>query len=173
MIIKKNSLLFTALRACLNVFLDFCLFVVSVWELFQAESIADDGTCGNSSVSSDATGVSDAVRRQLQVDAEGLENEYTYSSFVCPSGEWNMRLGYFLQADIWTTKSFIYIVNYFLCACDKNWQIFYAGEPGTLTENIQLQLPFNRIQDSERGFMNIIGKYLSFTVKWLILEKMS
>lgn len=74
----------------------FSLFVASVWELFQAESIADEGTCGNSSVSSDATGVSDAVRRQLPVEAEGLENEYTYSSFVCVSGEWNdMWLDFF------------------------------------------------------------------------------
>eukprot|EP00105_Crassostrea_gigas_P026706 XP_011447751.1 PREDICTED: pregnancy zone protein [Crassostrea gigas] len=90
----------------------------------EAESIADEGTCGNSSVSSDATGVSDAVRRQLPVEAEGLENEYTYSSFVCVS-----------------------------------------GEHGTLTENIQLQLPLNRIQDSERGFMNIIGDVMGPALK--------
>lgn len=83
----------------------------------EAESIADDGTCGNSLVSREAMGVSDAVRRQLPVEAEGLENEYTYSSYLCPS-----------------------------------------GEPGlTLTENIKLQLPSDRIQDSERGFVNIIG----------------
>nr|XP_034308643.1 pregnancy zone protein isoform X4 [Crassostrea gigas] len=83
----------------------------------EAESIADDGTCGNSLVSREAMGVSDAVRRKLPVEAEGLENEYTYSSYLCPS-----------------------------------------GEPGlTLTENIKLQLPLDRIQDSERGFVNIIG----------------
>lgn len=63
------------------------LVVASVCELFQAESVADDGTCGKSLVSSNATGVSDAVQRQLPVEAEGLENEYTYSSYLCPSGK--------------------------------------------------------------------------------------
>lgn len=60
--------------------------VVTYCGLFQAESIADDGTCGNSLVSREAMGVSDAVRRKLPVEAEGLENEYTYSSYLCPSG---------------------------------------------------------------------------------------
>lgn len=92
-IINKKTLYCVFIR-----YLRFSLFVASVWELFQAESIADEGTCGNSSVSSDATGVSDAVRRQLPVEAEGLENEYTYSSFVCVSGEWNdMWLFFFFK----------------------------------------------------------------------------
>lgn len=40
-----------------------------------------------------------------------------------------------------------------------------TGEPGlTLTENIKLQLPSDRIQDSERGFVNIIGKYTNYCI---------
>ncbi|XP_061179924.1 alpha-2-macroglobulin-like [Saccostrea echinata] len=83
----------------------------------QAESIADDGTCGNSVVSREGSGVFDAVRRELLVDAEGIEQEYTYSSYLCPTGEPSL----------------------------------------TLTEKIKLQVPTNRIQDSERGVVNVIG----------------
>ena len=85
---------------------------------YQAESLADDGTCGNSVVSRDSVGVTDAVRRELLVDAEGIENEYTYSSYLCPSGEPSLKL----------------------------------------TEKISLRVPTDRIQDSERGFVNVIGK---------------
>ncbi|XP_062569935.1 pregnancy zone protein-like isoform X2 [Saccostrea cucullata] len=83
----------------------------------EAESIADDGTCGNSVVSREGSGVFDAVRRELPVDAEGIEQEYTYSSYLCPTGEPSL----------------------------------------TLTEKIKLQIPTNRIQDSERGVINVIG----------------
>lgn len=40
-------------------------------------------------------GVSDAVRRKLPVEAEGLENEYTYSSYLCPSGAETLCLSSF------------------------------------------------------------------------------
>ena len=42
-------------------------------------------------------GVSDAVVRKLLVEAEGREEEYTYSSFMCPRGEQNYLLHHFYR----------------------------------------------------------------------------
>ncbi|XP_021351698.1 alpha-2-macroglobulin-like isoform X2 [Mizuhopecten yessoensis] len=55
--------------------------------LAAAESIQDDGTCGNNAVSDETTGVSDAVKRMLLIEAEGVEKEYTFSSYMCAEGE--------------------------------------------------------------------------------------
>ncbi|CAC5364876.1 unnamed protein product [Mytilus coruscus] len=54
--------------------------------LATAESIPDDGTCGNNSVSVDGTGANDAVQRELLIEAEGIEKEYTATSYICPEG---------------------------------------------------------------------------------------
>ncbi|XP_076102752.1 alpha-2-macroglobulin-like isoform X5 [Mytilus galloprovincialis] len=54
--------------------------------LATAESIPDDGTCGNKTVSADGTGANDAVQRELLIDAEGIEKEYTATSYICPEG---------------------------------------------------------------------------------------
>lgn len=39
--------------------------------LLQAESIPDDGTCGNRVVSLDGTGANDAVERELLIEVSG------------------------------------------------------------------------------------------------------
>ena len=54
--------------------------------LAAAESIPDDGTCGNNAVSMEGIGASDAVQRELLIDAEGIEKEYTLTSYICPEG---------------------------------------------------------------------------------------
>ncbi|XP_071167643.1 alpha-2-macroglobulin-like isoform X4 [Mytilus edulis] len=54
--------------------------------LATAESIPDDGTCGKKTVSADGTGANDAVQRELLIDAEGIEKEYTATSYICPEG---------------------------------------------------------------------------------------
>lgn len=52
-----------------------------------AESIGDDGICGNNAISDETTGASDAVKRMLLIEAEGVEKEYTFSSYMCSEGD--------------------------------------------------------------------------------------
>ncbi|KAL5004832.1 hypothetical protein ScPMuIL_018288 [Solemya velum] len=54
--------------------------------LAHAESLPDNGRCSNT-VSEDRVGVSDSLKRQLIVEAEGVEKQYTVSDFICPQGE--------------------------------------------------------------------------------------
>ncbi|KAL5004830.1 hypothetical protein ScPMuIL_018286 [Solemya velum] len=53
--------------------------------LASAESLEDNGICSNT-VSEDGVGVSDAVKRQIIIEAEGVEQQYTVSDYVCTQG---------------------------------------------------------------------------------------
>ena len=54
-------------------------------DLLQAESIDNNGICGNRIFAEDKVGVRDAVVRELLVEAEGEPEEYTKTIFVCPA----------------------------------------------------------------------------------------
>ncbi|KAL5004353.1 hypothetical protein ScPMuIL_017809, partial [Solemya velum] len=54
--------------------------------LASAESLEDNGICSNT-VSEDGVGVSDAVKRQIIIEAEGVEQQYTVSDYICTQGE--------------------------------------------------------------------------------------
>ena len=50
----------------------------------RAESVDNNGVCGNKIFAADQVGVRDAVVRPLLVEPEGEPQEYTKTSFVCP-----------------------------------------------------------------------------------------
>ncbi|XP_033634885.1 uncharacterized protein LOC117296122 isoform X1 [Asterias rubens] len=51
----------------------------------HAVSVEDlNALCGNDAVSSSRTGFSDGIRKELLVEAEGVEEEYTINSYFCP-----------------------------------------------------------------------------------------
>ncbi len=51
----------------------------------HAVSVEDlSALCGNDVVSSSRTGFSDGIRKELLVEAEGVEEEYTINSYFCP-----------------------------------------------------------------------------------------
>ncbi|XP_078694938.1 alpha-2-macroglobulin-like isoform X5 [Branchiostoma floridae x Branchiostoma belcheri] len=58
-----------------------------------AEAVEDDElTCGNAPVIKPTEGARDAIVKELLVEPEGIEQEYTYSSFFCPKDFPNEQL---------------------------------------------------------------------------------
>ena len=58
----------------------------------RAESVDNNGVCGNKIFAADQVGVRDAVVRPLLVEPEGEPQEYTKTSFVCPpQGQFGVR----------------------------------------------------------------------------------
>ncbi|XP_070542069.1 alpha-2-macroglobulin-like isoform X2 [Ptychodera flava] len=55
----------------------------------RGESVNGAELCGNEAVMSDRIGAKDALSKTLMVEPEGIEEEYTISSFFCPKDEAN------------------------------------------------------------------------------------
>ncbi|XP_070557715.1 alpha-2-macroglobulin-like isoform X2 [Ptychodera flava] len=55
----------------------------------RGESVNGAERCGNEAVMSDKIGARDALSKTLLVEPEGIEEEYTISSFFCPKDEAN------------------------------------------------------------------------------------